>query len=158
MRAHGDFHLGRVWRAEQGWMVVELTPGEHPVNRPGGVPGDADLDADVGPGPTERSPLADVADMLWSFGQRRIGRGRTPRPGGHARTSVRWPTSGNGATGWRSWSATRRCPGSRSSSRRAREDVQRLAGLFELDRAAGRLARRKDDLRRDSWSTVPTMA
>jgi predicted trehalose synthase len=27
---------------------------------------------------------------------------------------------------------------------RAHDDVQRLAGLFELDRAAGRLARRRD--------------
>jgi len=49
---HGDFHLGRTARTDQGWVVADCMPG--------GVP----------PGATDvvfRSPLADVADMLWSL-------------------------------------------------------------------------------------------
>jgi maltokinase len=144
VRAHGDFHLGRVWRAEQGWMVVELTPGEHPVNRPGGVPGDADLDADVGPGPTERSPLADVADMLWSFGQVASVAAARRDPSGRENLGPlahEWGRRNRLAfmVGYQG------VPGIAELIPRAHEDVQRLTGLFELDRAAGRLARRRDD-------------
>ena len=51
IRTHGDYHLGRVWRAEQGWYVGDFSAGE-----------DTAADAPF------RSPLADVADMMWSFG------------------------------------------------------------------------------------------
>ena len=143
VRAHGDFHLGRVWRAEQGWMVVELTPGEHPVNRPGGVPGDADLDADVGPGPTVRSPLADVADMLWSFGRVAMVAAARRDPAGRENLGPladEWERRNRMAflVGYQS------VPGIVDLVPKAREAVQRLAGLFELDRAAGRLGRRRD--------------
>jgi maltokinase len=142
VRAHGDFHLGRVWRAEQGWMVVELTPGEHPVNRPGGVPGDADLDADVGPGPTERSPLADVADMLWSFGRVAMVAAARRDPSGHENLgplAAEWERRNRLAflVGYQA------VPGITDLVPKSREGVQRLAGLFELDRAAARLARRR---------------
>jgi maltokinase len=143
-RAHGDFHLGRVWRAEQGWMVVELTPGEHPVNRPGAVPGDADLDADVGPGPTVRSPLADVADMLWSFG--RVASVAAARRDPMGRENLgpladEWERRNRLAfmVGYQG------VPGIAELIPSAHDDVQRLTGLFELDRAAGRLARRRED-------------
>ncbi len=143
VRAHGDFHLGRVWRAEQGWMVVELTPGEHPVNRPGGVPGDADLDADVGPGPTERSPLADVADMLWSFGRVASVAAARRDPSGRENLGPladEWERRNRLAflVGYQA------VPGISDLVPKTRDGVQRLAGLFELDRAAGRLARRKE--------------
>ncbi len=142
VRAHGDFHLGRVWRAEQAWMVVELTPGEHPVNRPGGVPGDADLDADVGPGPTERSPLADVADMLWSFGRVAMVAAARRDPSGHENLgplAAEWERRNRLAflVGYQA------VPGITDLVPKSREGVQRLAGLFELDRAAARLARRR---------------
>jgi maltokinase len=52
LRTHGDFHLGRTARTDQGWVVADC--------RPGGIP----------PGRSEpvlRSPLCDVADLLWSL-------------------------------------------------------------------------------------------
>lgn len=54
VRTHGDFHLGRTARTDQGWMVSDCMPG-------GVLPGDSV--------PAERSPLADVADLLWSLHQ-----------------------------------------------------------------------------------------
>jgi len=61
IRTHGDFHLGRTCRTEQGWYVVDFAAGGEPVSRAGTVPGP---DGE----PPFRSPVADVADMLWSFG------------------------------------------------------------------------------------------
>jgi len=60
IRTHGDFHLGRTVRTEQGWYVSDFRPGGHALPDPG-----RDLASD---GPVYRSPLADVADMMWSFG------------------------------------------------------------------------------------------
>jgi maltokinase len=54
IRTHGDFHLGRVARTDQGWVVTDCSPG-------GVLPGHSE--------PTWRSPLADVADLLWSLHQ-----------------------------------------------------------------------------------------
>jgi maltokinase len=54
IRTHGNFHLGRTARTDQGWVVSDCAPG--------GVLGDAS-------GPGRRTPLADVADMLWSMHQ-----------------------------------------------------------------------------------------
>jgi maltokinase len=51
VRTHGDLHLGRTARTDQGWVVADWLPG--------GVDAFGD--------PLFRSPLADVADMLWSF-------------------------------------------------------------------------------------------
>jgi maltokinase len=143
VRAHGDFHLGRVWRAEQGWMVVELTAGEHPVNRPGGVPGDADLDADVGPGPIERSPLGDVADMLWSFGT-------VASVAAARRDPDRRENLGPLAEEWELRNRTAFMAGYEGVAGifdlipADRDLVGGLLSLFELDRVAGRLGRRRD--------------
>jgi maltokinase len=52
IRTHGDLHLGRTARTDHGWVVADC--------RPGGVAPGAD-------GPVLRSPLADVADLLWSL-------------------------------------------------------------------------------------------
>ena len=61
IRTHGDYHLGRVSRIEQGWYVSDLTPGGIKASGVGMLqPGFAGE-------PLYRSPLADVADMLWSF-------------------------------------------------------------------------------------------
>jgi maltokinase len=62
IRTHGDFHLGRTCRTEQGWYVVDFATGGHPTSMAGAV---IESDDD---GPVYRSPLADVADMLWSLG------------------------------------------------------------------------------------------
>jgi maltokinase len=61
IRTHGDFHLGRTVRTEQGWYVSDFRPGGHSIAGSGRATVDAD-------GPVFRSPLADVADMMWSFG------------------------------------------------------------------------------------------
>lgn len=52
LRTHGDLHLGRTARTDQGWVVTDFAPGG--------------LDPDTC-GVELRSPLADVADMVWSF-------------------------------------------------------------------------------------------
>ncbi len=54
IRTHGDFHLGRTARTDQGWVVSDCAPG--------GVLAGASA-------PGRRTPLADVADMLWSMHQ-----------------------------------------------------------------------------------------
>lgn len=143
VRAHGDFHLGRVWRAEQGWMVVELSAGEHPVNRPGGVPGDADLDAVVGPGPTVRSPLADAADMVWTF--REVAQVAAARRDPAGREDL-----GPLADEWQARNRQAFLAGYREVERIGdiipadSHVLERLVGLFELDRVAGRLTRRRE--------------
>jgi maltokinase len=65
IRTHGDFHLGRVWRTEQGWYVGDFGPAGVP---PGPPSGPASL-VEEHDGVPYRSPLADVADMMWSLGQ-----------------------------------------------------------------------------------------
>lgn len=52
IRTHGDFHLGRTARTDQGWVVADCLPAGYAAG------------ADE---PSWRSPLADVADMAWSF-------------------------------------------------------------------------------------------
>ena len=54
IRTHGDLHLGRVSRTDHGWVVSDCRPG-------GVVPGDTQ--------PSPRTPLGDVADLLWSVHQ-----------------------------------------------------------------------------------------
>jgi maltokinase len=54
IRTHGDFQLNRTSRTDHGWMVSDCLPG-------GVVPGETT--------PTSRTPLADVADLLWSLHQ-----------------------------------------------------------------------------------------
>ena len=52
IRTHGDFHLGRTARTDQGWVVSDCAPG--------GV-------LAAGSSPAWRTPLGDVADLLWSM-------------------------------------------------------------------------------------------
>ncbi|HEX4220440.1 MAG TPA: hypothetical protein VHZ02_18845 [Acidimicrobiales bacterium] len=58
IRTHGDFHLGRVSRTDVGWFVIDFSPG--------GAQG-AGAAMLSSAGPVFRSPLTDVAAMLWSF-------------------------------------------------------------------------------------------
>ena len=52
IRTHGDFHLGRTARTDQGWVVSDCAPG-----------GILTGESTVG----RRTPLGDVADLLWSM-------------------------------------------------------------------------------------------
>jgi maltokinase len=54
IRTHGDFHLGRTARTDQGWVVSDCAPG-------GVLTGASE--------PGRRTPLGDVADLLWSMHQ-----------------------------------------------------------------------------------------
>jgi hypothetical protein len=58
IRTHGDFHLGRVSRTDVGWFVIDFSLA--------GPQGSTTVLVSSS-GPVYRSPLADVADMLWSF-------------------------------------------------------------------------------------------
>ncbi len=71
IRTHGDLHLGLVIRTDIGWLLADFPPGgaagersaedareRAAENRPG---------SPVRTAPVFRSPLVDVADMLWSF-------------------------------------------------------------------------------------------
>ena len=66
IRTHGDFHLGRVWRTEQGWYVGDFGSGGRPVEPADGPPPPVSVDEQ---GAVFRLPLADVADMMWSLGR-----------------------------------------------------------------------------------------
>jgi maltokinase len=119
---HGDFHLGRAARTDPGWVVADTMPG--------GVP----------PGASERvfrSPLADVADLLWSLH--------------HVATvaaSERDPTGRSGLAALaRAWESRNRraflsgylgTPGIGGLVPGDREVVRNLAAAFELERGARR--------------------
>ena len=110
IRTHGDFHIGRVARTEQGWYVTDFSSGGRPTSIAGAV---AEPDGDE---PVYRSPLADVADMLWSL--ERVA--TTPPPSATRRAataSASWPTPGRCATGGPFSPATWGWPGSAASSR-----------------------------------------
>jgi maltokinase len=124
LRTHGDFHLGKTARTDQGWVVADCLPGGVP---PGGV------------NPVLRSPLADVADMLWSLH--------------HVATvaaSERDPTGRSGlAELARAWETRNRraflggylgTQGIGGLVPADREVVRKLAAIFELERAAARSA------------------
>lgn len=63
IRTHGDFRLERTWRTEQGWYVGDLAPGGWPPPAPEGPPPPVVEDDGI----AYRTPLADVADMMWSL-------------------------------------------------------------------------------------------
>ena len=73
LRTHGDFHLGRTARTDQGWVVSDCAPG-------GVLPGTS--------APGERTPLADVADLLWSLHQASVVAAAERDPAGRQGLSV----------------------------------------------------------------------
>ncbi|HLN17317.1 MAG TPA: hypothetical protein VK277_11290 [Acidimicrobiales bacterium] len=126
LRTHGDFHLGRTARTDQGWVVADCLPG-----------GVAD-----GNGPAHRSPLHDVADLLWSFhhvatvaAQERDPTGRS----GLASLARAWETRNRRAflTGYLA------TPGILGLVPPDKEVVADLAAVFELERAASRAPARE---------------
>lgn len=124
IRTHGDFHLGRTARTDQGWVVSDCIPGGIP-------PGDFE--------PVYRSPLADVADMLWSLH--------------HVATVAAGERDPTGRLGLleraRAWEARNRraffvgylgVPGIGGLVPPDREVVRKLAAVFEVERVAVREA------------------
>jgi len=121
---HGDFHLGRTARTDPGWVVADTMPGGIPPGATGRV---------------LRSPLADVADLLWSL-----------HHVASVAASERDPTGRSGLAALaRAWESRNRraflsgylgtqgigglVPGDR-------DVVRKLAAAFELERAARRTA------------------
>ena len=123
---HGDFHLGRTARTDQGWVVADTMPG--------GVPAGADRPR------RSRSPLADVADLLWSL-----------HHVASVAASERDPTGRSGLAALaRAWEARNRraflagylaTPGIGGLVPGDRDMVRNLAAAFELERAARRATR-----------------
>lgn len=120
LRTHGDFHLGRTARTDQGWVVADCDPG-------GVAPGSST--------PDPRSPLADVADMLWSLHHVAAASAADRDPGGRLGLSVLS----------HAWAARNRraflggylgTPGVEALVPSDREVVGKLAAIFELDHAA----------------------
>ncbi len=120
LRTHGDFHLGRTARTDQGWVVADCDPG-------GVAPGSA--------APDPRSPLADVADMLWSLHHVAAASAAERDPGGRLGLSALS----------HAWAARNRraflggylgIPGVEALVPSDREVVRKLAAVFELDHAA----------------------
>jgi maltokinase len=68
IRTHGDFQVGRVARTEQGWYVADFSTGGRPAIRGGMASDDGGSEGAAAAEPAYRSPLADVADLLWSLG------------------------------------------------------------------------------------------
>lgn len=120
VRTHGDFHLGRTARTDQGWVVADCSPG-------GVLPGSSQ--------PVPRSPLGDVADLLWSL--HRVA------------TEAAFERDPTGRVGLaamaQAWEARNRrafvagylgTPGIGGLVPADREVVGNLAAAFELERAA----------------------
>ncbi len=119
IRTHGDFHLGRTSRTDQGWVVSDFRPG-------GVLPGMYDVVA--------RSPLADVADLLWSLHQAGMTAAAERDPGGRqglADLGQAWENRNRRAvlTGYLG------TPGIAGLVGPQRELILNLIGLFELARS-----------------------
>ena len=119
IRTHGDFHLGRTSRTDQGWVVSDCAPG--------GV-----LWGDRSPG--RRTPLADVADLLWSMHQASVVAAAEQDPSGRlglAPLGQAWETRNRRAfmTGYLN------TPGISGLVGPDRDLVRRLVSFLELARS-----------------------
>lgn len=121
VRTHGDLHLGRTARTNQGWVVADW--------RPGG----ADPAGEI----RHRSPLADVADLLWSL--RHVARAALAE-----RDQALAPGLERAAEAW-TLRNQRACldgyfstPGIQALVPEDRQVTELLLGAFELEEAAAR--------------------
>jgi maltokinase len=133
IRTHGDFHIGRVARTEQGWYVTDFSPGGRPVIAAGIV--DADED-----GPVYRSPLADVADLLWSLGAVAAEAASERDPTGReglGELAAAWELRNRQAF----FAGYLGVAGISALVPPGRETVRILVTAFELERVAARLSR-----------------
>jgi predicted trehalose synthase len=138
IRTHGDFHIGRVARTEQGWYVTDFSSGGRPTVRAGIVGGPV-----AGEGGDEqiyRSPLADVADLLWSLGavaaDAALERDPTGREG-LGELAEAWELRNRRAF----FAGYLGVAGISALVPPGREAVRVLVSAFELEREAARLAR-----------------
>ncbi len=132
IRTHGDFHLGRVARTDLGWYVLDFSPGGRSEFTAGVVEAD---------GASYRSPLADVADMLWSFHHVAVVAAAERDPNGHLGLSElgqAWEGRNRRAF-LAEYLAT---PGIGGLVPPARNVVRELAAAFELERSASMMALR----------------
>ncbi len=147
IRTHGDYHLGRVARTEQGWFVSELLPALLPAP---GQAGEMPPGSEARPALAARcveepgrmpmcSPLADVADMLWSFRHVATVAAEERDPLGREGLSVMgdaWQQRNRRAF----LSGYLRVSGIAGLLPPDRKTVRSLAAMFELQRAAARMA------------------
>jgi len=139
IRTHGDFHIGRVARTEQGWYVTDFSSGGQPsttagIAGPGHPP-------DGGDGPVYRSPLADVADLLWSLGAVAVDAAAERDPTGReglGELAAAWEQRNRRAF----FAGYLGVAGISALVPPGREAVRVLVTAFELERVAARLARR----------------
>lgn len=132
IRTHGDFHLGRVARTDLGWFVLDFSSGPIALLPVGAVATE---------GPRFRSPLADVADMLWSFHHVADVAATERDPSGQlglTELAQAWEVRNRRAflTGYLS------TPGIGGLVPPNRDMVRKLAAAFELGRSASKLALR----------------
>lgn len=120
LRAHGDLSLGRTARTDQGWVLADCMPG--------GIPPGSEA-------PVFRSPLGDVADLLWSMHrvatEAVVERDPTGRAGAAALAQA-WEAR-NRRSFVAGYLAT---PGIGGLVPTDREVVRNLVAVFELERAA----------------------
>ncbi len=119
IRTHGDFQLTRTARTDQGWVVSDFGPG-------GVLAG--------GSRPGRRSPLGDVADLLWSMHQASAVAAAERDPNGRlglASLGAAWETRNRRAfvTGYLG------TPGISGLVGPDRDQVRRLISFFELARS-----------------------
>jgi predicted trehalose synthase len=119
IRTHGDLVLGRTARTDQGWFVSDCRPG-------GVLSGMFE--------PARRSPLCDLADLLWSLHQASVVAAAERDPTGRlglASLGQAWERRNRRAvlTGYLS------TPGMASLTGSDREVVRNLVALFELVRS-----------------------
>jgi maltokinase len=119
IRTHGDFGLGRTARTDAGWVVSDCLPG-------GVLPGLVE--------PKSRSPLGDVADLLWSLHQAGLAAADERDPAGRldlAPLGQAWEGRNRRAflNGYLS------TPGITGLTGPDREVVRNLVALFELARS-----------------------
>jgi maltokinase len=119
IRSHGDFQLNRTSRTDQGWVVSDCMPG-------GVLHGM--------PAPSHRSPLADVADLLWSLHLASVEAARERDPAGRldlATLGQAWETRNRRAV----LNGYLNTPGIAGLTGPDREVVRNLVAVFELVRS-----------------------
>ena len=110
IRTHGDFHLGRTCRTEQGWYVVDFATGGRPTSMAGAVTGRAD-DGPVYRSPWRTWPTCSGPSTMW----RRLPPTKETRR--DVTVSASSPMRGWRAIGGRSWPAISACRASAASFR-----------------------------------------
>jgi maltokinase len=136
IRTHGDFHIGRVARTEQGWYVTDFSAG----GRSAGVAGSLRPIGAEGDEHVFRSPLADVADLLWSLGAVAADAAAERDPSGRdglGELAAAWELRNRQAF----FAGYLGVAGISGLVPPGREAVRILVGAFELERVAARLAR-----------------